>query len=392
MTKEPRVASEQEVDALITVDAPVAVGVSGGKDSQAAALATFAHLDAVGHAGPRLLIHSDLGRVEWDESLPVCERLAERLGTDLIVVRRKSGDLMDRWLSRWESSIRRYVNLETVTLVLPWSTPSMRFCTSELKTHIIGAELRRRFRGQTIINVTGVRREESTTRAKCTIASWEADRKVISWRPIADWTITQVFDCITAAGLIPHVAYTHFGMSRVSCRFCIMQNEQDMRAATMVAETHNLYRELVGLETVSTFAFQGSRWLGDVAPHLLTKQERAAFIEAKEKAAKRVSLERILSKEMLYVNGWPTRMLTDDEAATLAYVRTGVSRLLGLEAQYLDVPSIHARYSELMAENASRKAVREERTSPQWELPLHSPVGAPLSNGDATFGNVLAHP
>ncbi len=42
----------------------MAVGVSGGKDSQAAAMATFAHLDDIGHVGPRILIHADLGFVE----------------------------------------------------------------------------------------------------------------------------------------------------------------------------------------------------------------------------------------------------------------------------------------------------------------------------------------
>ena len=135
------VASTLEVETLIAANAPVAIEVSGGKDSQAAALAVFAHLDAARHRGPRVLIHSDLGVVEWNQSRPVCERLARHLGGELIVVRRKSGDLMDQWESRWESSKRRSAALETVTLILPWSTPSMRFCTSELKTHLIGADL-----------------------------------------------------------------------------------------------------------------------------------------------------------------------------------------------------------------------------------------------------------
>ena len=37
------------------------------------------HLDRIGHTGPRLLIHADLGSVEWRDSLPTCERLAARL-------------------------------------------------------------------------------------------------------------------------------------------------------------------------------------------------------------------------------------------------------------------------------------------------------------------------
>jgi hypothetical protein len=64
-----KIASTPEIDARISSGAPVAISVSGGKDSQACALATFNHLDLVGHAGPRLLVHADLGMVEWNDSL-----------------------------------------------------------------------------------------------------------------------------------------------------------------------------------------------------------------------------------------------------------------------------------------------------------------------------------
>jgi hypothetical protein len=40
--------------------------------------AQIAYLDQIGHAGARVLINSDLGRVEWRQSLAVCERLAQR--------------------------------------------------------------------------------------------------------------------------------------------------------------------------------------------------------------------------------------------------------------------------------------------------------------------------
>lgn len=354
LVRRPPIATTPEIDALLAANAPVAVGVSGGKDSQAAALATYAHLDAIGHTGPRLLIHSDLGVVEWNESLPVCERLAAHLGTDLIVVRRKAGDMMDRWESRWESSLRRYAALETVTVVLPWSTPSMRFCTSELKTHIIGAELRRRFKGQTIVNVTGVRRDESANRAKGSIASRETDGKAWSWRPISDWSVAQVFKAIGDAGLEPHQAYNDFGMSRVSCRFCIMSNAADLAAAAAVPESANLYRRMVALEINSTFGFQGSRWLADVKPELLGDEDRAAIEKSKERAAKRVALEKNITKEMLYVKGWPTRQLTDEEAKILASVRRDVCEILGIDSPYLDAESIKGKYAELMAANDAR--------------------------------------
>lgn len=349
------IATTPEVAAMLWENAPVAIGVSGGKDSQAAALATIRHLDAIGHSGPRVLIHSDLGSVEWNDSLPVCERLAQHLGIELIVVRRAAGDMMDRWEARWASSVRRYANLETVTLVLPWSTPSMRFCTSELKTQIIRVELRRRFKGQPFVNVTGVRRQESAARARQPIASPEPDGKSWSWRPIADWTVDQVFAFIAECGLSPHRAYGEFGLSRVSCRFCMMANLADLTAASAQEETHPIYRRQVDLEIASTFAFQGSRWLGDVAPQVLTGLQVVRLAEAKRKAARRVALESQITKPMLYVKGWPTRMLTDDEAQILASVRRGVSALIGIEAGYLTVPEIHRRYAELMEANEARR-------------------------------------
>jgi 3'-phosphoadenosine 5'-phosphosulfate sulfotransferase (PAPS reductase)/FAD synthetase len=349
MTGHPPVARCPEVDALIQQGAAVAIGVSGGKDSQAAALATVAYLDSVGHTGPRLLIHADLGTVEWKDSFPVCDRLAERLGMDLTTIRRKAGGLMERWESRWESSRVRYETLSTVTLVPCWSTPSMRFCTSELKTHPITAELKRRFKGMPIINVTGVRRAESAARSKATISGWEADRRILNWRPIADWSVDQVFDAIDASGLDPHPAYRVFGMTRVSCRFCIMSNIADMTAAAAQPEAHDLYRRMVALEADSTFAFQGARWLGDVAHHHLGNELAARLADAKVKAARRVEAEKRITKPMLYVKGWPTRMLTDDEADILAGVRVDVAEIIGLKPAFTDRASIHQRYAELMA-------------------------------------------
>lgn len=133
------VATTPEVDALLSANAVVAVGVSGGKDSVAVALAVARHLDRIGHTGPRLLIHSDLGRVEWKDSLPACERLAAHMGWELVTVRRAAGDMLARWQGRWAANVRRYAELECVKLILPWSTPSMRFCTSKLSCSLPSA-------------------------------------------------------------------------------------------------------------------------------------------------------------------------------------------------------------------------------------------------------------
>lgn len=348
------IARDVTVDALLSENAPVAIGVSGGKDSQAAALATFRHLDSIGHAGPRILIHADLGSVEWNNSFRICEELADRLRCDLVVVRRKAGGLMERWESRWLSSKTRYEQLSTVTLVPCWSTPDMRFCTSEQKTHVITAELRRRFKGQTIINVTGVRHEESRNRARMPIADADSSGRLINWRPIIHLTSDEVFDLIDSSGLQPHPAYRIFGMGRVSCRFCIMSNIADMTAASGQAESHDLYRQMVQLEIDSSFAFQGARWLGDVAAHILTPESRDALAVAKQRAIDRKEIEARITKPMLYVKGWPTRMLTDDEADILAGVRRSVADLYGFEPRFIDRHSIHARYVELIDARAGK--------------------------------------
>ncbi len=345
-----------EIDALIADDVPVAIGVSGGKDSQGAALVTFAYLDSVGHKGPRVLIHADLGSVEWDDSFAICQELADYLKCDLVMVRRKAGGLMERWESRWLSSKARYEMLSTVTLVPCWSTPAMRFCTSEQKTHVIMAELKRRFKGQKILNVTGVRREESATRARMSVADSDAAGQVWTWRPIIDLTVDQVFAMIDASGLRPHPAYRRFGMGRVSCRFCIMSSMPDMIAASAQPESHDLYRQMVQLEIDSSFAFQGARWLGDVAPHLLSSEMVKGLYFAKNRAALRKQIEAQITKPMLYVKGWPTRMLTDAEADLMASVRRQVSDLYGFKADCLDVSSIHERYAFLLEEKARKAA------------------------------------
>lgn len=351
----PPIALHADVDALISVDAPIAIGVSGGKDSQAAALATVEHLDRLGHGGPRLLVHSDLGVVEWRDSLPVCERLANHLGVELLVVRRAAGDMMDRWEARWTSSVQRYVELSTVTLVPCWSTPKLRFCTSELKTQVIRPALRRRFPGATIINVTGVRRSESAARSRQPVFDVDPVAGFLNWRPIADWDTNEVFRFVERRGLATHEAYTAFKMSRVSCRFCIMSSLPDLRAAAAVPEALGIYLRMVDLEIASGFAFQGARWLGDIAPQLLSPERREGLAQAKWTAAERARIEARVTTEMRYVKGWPLRMLTDEEAETLAWVRQRMTSLYGFEPRLLDVPSIHGRYAELLALKARRQ-------------------------------------
>lgn len=347
------ISSTEEIDALIARNAPVAIGTSGGKDSSAVAIRLVDHLKSVGHAGEVVLIHSDLGCIEWQESLPQCERLAKRLGLELIVTRRPAGDLMDRWEQRWNNCLTRYADLSCVKLIPCWSTPSMRFCTSELKTAQICSVLKKRFPDQPIISVTGIRHDESANRAKmpcCQVQPKLCKKDVTgyNWNPIITWTTPQVYEYLEQVNEPLHEAYTSFGLTRVSCCYCIMSSGPDLIAATRCEETHEVYRRIVALESVSSFAFQGSRWLGDVAPHLLSPEESRRFEAGKAAALVRTKAEAHIPKHLLYVKGWPTAVPTVEDAEILAKVRSSVARALGLEISCVTASAVRDRYAELM--------------------------------------------
>ncbi|MES2027101.1 MAG: phosphoadenosine phosphosulfate reductase family protein [Pseudomonadota bacterium] len=353
--------SAPEIDAMIAKNAVIAFSVSGGKDGNAAAIATVAYLDKMGHTGPRVLIHADLGVVEWKDSLPCCERLAEKLGLELMVVRRRAGDMMDRWEGRWRNNVQRFADLSCVKLILPWSTPSMRFCTSELKSAIIASALRKRFPDETIVSVTGIRREESANRAKMDVCGIDARltrRHAVGlfWNAIIDWHIEQVFQTIIDTGLALHEAYTKYDSSRVSCVFCIMSAAKDLVAAANCEDNHQIYRRMVELEVTSTYAFQGGKWLGDVAPHLLAADLVERLHQAKQVSALRQEIESKIPKHLLYSKGWPTSMPTKEEAELLAEIRKSVAGLVGIEIQFTTAESILERYALLIATKALKDA------------------------------------
>lgn len=361
-----------EVANVLGAGAPVFVGVSGGRDSQALAYRVCAHLDDIGHQGRRILIHADLGRVDWRDSLPVCERLAQRLGVELVVVRRNAGDMMDRWLSRWAANVARYANLECVKLILPWSTAAQRFCTAELKSQVIAREMRRRFPEGDVVSAVGIRREESAKRAR--MPAWKQDERTTrrrgaghTWNPLLGWRRGDVNDYVRIRGDELHEAYRLYGSTRVSCAFCVLGSEHDLRASSNCTDNQAIYREMVALEATSTFSFQSHRWLGDVAPDLLDAGLRALLQEAKERARLRISAEARLPEHLLFVKGWPTVLPTPGEAALIAEVRRDVARAVGLQVHHTDRDAVLVRYRELMT-LARAKAVAND-------LPLHTEEG-----------------
>lgn len=323
-------------------------------------LAVNKHLNAIGHTGPRILVHSDLGRIEWQDSLPKCEELAAHLGWELMIVRRNAGDMVDRWQGRWKNNMARYADLSCVKTILPWSTPSMRFCI-ELKTQIILSALKKRFPHHDVLNVTGIRREESSNRAKAAVSKPQPELKRkktgligFDWNAIIEYKLDDVLGAMASVGLALHEGYTTYGVSRISCVYCIMSAEADLMASAGCVDNQDVYVELVELEVASTFGFQGNRWLADVAPHLLPQDLRERVGIAKDRGRQRQLIEARIPADLMYVKECPTRVPTLEEAAVIASVRRDIGALLNIDVQFTTAEGVVGRYAELIAERAEK--------------------------------------
>lgn len=358
----PPLSFDDATIAMLKAGAHVALNLSGGKDSGAAGDRTVRFLDSIGHPRDRrLAIHADLGRTEWRETEAMVQRQAAFMGLPLVVVRRKAGDLVERWEQRFKNGLTRYVSLSTYNLIGPWSSPSLRFCQSELKAQVIGPYLARELRGAGIVQVVGIRRDESTNRKRTPVSKPDlryakvgnkAGTTMLLWHPVLEWTAEQVFAYHDLVGLDLHPAYPA-GCSRVSCAFCIMQSLKDAQVAASIAGNLPLYLHLVEMEATSTFSFWADRWLADVAPHLLSPALSVAIIVAKAKAAERRRIEADMPAGLRYVKGWPVRLPANDEAARIVEARRVILAHHGQADPYGSARAVIGRFEELMEARAA---------------------------------------
>jgi DNA sulfur modification protein DndC len=219
---------------LIEQGALVFISHSGGKDSQA----MYSHLMDSVPADQIVVVHANLGIVEWDG---VMDHIKANISHELNVVR-AAKTLLDMVEHRHA----------TRPDVPPWPSPKHRQCTSDLKRGPIQKFIRHtmKARGATLaINAMGLRAEESSARAKRPVHQLnktlsKAGRTVIDWNPIHEWSTTEVFAEIERAGQSPFHAYAE-GNERLSCVFCIMGCAGDLRnGAEQNPELFNKYIEL----------------------------------------------------------------------------------------------------------------------------------------------------
>jgi hypothetical protein len=187
-----------------------------------------------------------------------------------------------------------------------WPSPSTRQCTSDLKVTPI-AKLMRRLsteRGYTkIVNCLGLRAEESPGRAKkepfkVNKKETNSKREVFEWLPIHDWKIDQVFQSgghsfadwrsrvdlyrrgdkqKAFEGWSFHPVYVK-GMTRLSCKFCIMASEGDLCTASKLDpelfKTYNeMERKLDHTFTMPTKKY-GTRFLDEVVAGAEEKKQQ----------------------------------------------------------------------------------------------------------------------
>jgi 3'-phosphoadenosine 5'-phosphosulfate sulfotransferase (PAPS reductase)/FAD synthetase len=217
---------------MLDAGALFVVSHSAGKDSQAMLikLRQMCIPDS-----QMLIVHADLGDVEWRGNMDHIRRYAGSIPIVCAVAK----------TSFWDMVERRQM----------FPSPSQRQCTSDLKRGPINREVRRylkthpEFDGR-VVMCMGLRADESPARAKKKAMTYsnsnsKAGRTWFEWLPILNMKTIEVFETIWGAGQEPHWAYGK-GMSRLSCCFCIMANKSDLTIAAR--ENPELYKRYVQTE------------------------------------------------------------------------------------------------------------------------------------------------
>ncbi|MCZ4340162.1 phosphoadenosine phosphosulfate reductase family protein [Sphingomonadaceae bacterium G21617-S1] len=357
------IALDPAARAAIAAGAPIAFSLSGGKDSIAIASAAMRALDGMGHPrNRRVAIHADLGRIDWPSTPATVEAGAASLGLPLIVVRRGAGDLVARWERRFELGSERYAALATYHLTGPWSSAANRFCTSELKTQVILPELLRRYPGEQILSVVGIRREESLKRRGTPISKAEGKAfqranggRIVSWHPGVDWKLAEVWAEIAAHQLPVGESYA-LGSERYGCAFCVLASLNDLTVAARSPGNRGLLFHLVDMEAKSTFSFQPDRWLGELARDYLPASLAADLRRGQNRAAERRAIEAALPAGLKYVAGWPQRMPTPAEAEAIVQGRAKILAMHNLETPYTSAALVMDRFADLIAQRELKAA------------------------------------
>jgi len=207
------------------------VNHSGGKDSQA----MLAKLILMGFKGKLVIVHADLGEMEWEPMHNWIKSISFGLEVNVVV-----GDL-DFW-----ELCRKYQRIPG---------GASRFCTNELKTKPCEKFMKQYCKDNGItkaISALGIRAEESPSRAtkgefivKLKGGRSGNDLKLTVWNPILDMLLPEVNSIIEDAGQVKHWVYAK-GYSRLSCVMCPFGRVGEH--AQMKDDRPEVFQKMVDLE------------------------------------------------------------------------------------------------------------------------------------------------
>lgn len=225
---------------------------SGGKDSLAMLHLVCTLASALGILDRVVVVHADLGEVEWDESVDLgtgwhgtadlARRQAAAYGVRFVVVQRTTQEMNDDG----ELVSVPDTLLDQIERRGKFPDAKNRYCTSDQKRAPARAAMTAFGRELTgggparILNIMGMRGQESCKRQE--MDPFELDEGATSptrkwvwrWLPIHDWPIERVWEQNLAAsvrfGAPIHPIYAH-GLSRASCSFCILASRDDLLKA-----------------------------------------------------------------------------------------------------------------------------------------------------------------
>lgn len=307
----------QTIREVMSAGAAIAISISAGKDSQAMLRYVVRLYKQHRWTGKLFAIFADLGSIEWQGTLEHAYSMCRDADIDLVVVQRSHEGMIGRWQERREAMLLKDQEAPF------WSSAASRYCTKELKENQCDKHLRTC--SDLVVCCVGIRAQESparagkplyTVRGGITTATLKKPKEVvaaadhqswadlawrlwqehpidpktgvrprfsITWHPIFDWSIEEVWQGCGAsieelqwrqdlfrqgmprlafAGWAGHWAYVT-GNSRLSCSQCVLANRADLENGARLNQ--DVWMELVQMEQESGWTFKSKFALSELA-------------------------------------------------------------------------------------------------------------------------------
>jgi 3'-phosphoadenosine 5'-phosphosulfate sulfotransferase (PAPS reductase)/FAD synthetase len=240
----------------------IIVNTSAGKDSIAMTKHVTALAERQGVRDRLLMVHADLGSAEWEGTAQLAQQHAVELGLPFQIVANQM-TLLQR--------------IEEMGMMPEGGGADARYCTGEFKTvqvsklitNLVRNLRTRGSRPARILQVLGMRAAEGGEKGRraglppFSRPKDNRNRLEDRWLPIHGWSDDQVWDSVEAGPLRPPESYA-CGMSRHSCKFCIMAAKPDLVNAALLDPV--AAQQYVALETRMSDP-RGNPWHGDVVQY-----------------------------------------------------------------------------------------------------------------------------